>query len=148
MDQQYDEFVPIVHTCSNEERRFDTCNCAKTSRRADENLHPRSGFTGEMIWPVRLEEKAQRREELSRRLSVLTSGQRIRHLRSALGWSQQECATQLGVSRRTLVRFEGGLYGNYWTRPAMLMRLRQLELTHEERLIMFARGGRLATQAG
>ena len=147
MDRQDDEFVPIVHSCSDEERRFATCNCGKASRRADRNLHSRSGFPlpGEMASPLRPEEKAQRREELDRRLDALTSGQRIFHLRTSLGWSQRQAALELGVSRRTLVRFERGLYGNYWTRPAMLMRLRQLELTHEERLIMFARGGPLPT---
>jgi DNA-binding XRE family transcriptional regulator len=146
MDQD-GEFVPIVHTCSDEERRFDTCSCGKTNRRTDENLDPRSRFPGAMAWPLRPEEIAQRREELSRRLSVLTSGRRILHLRHALGWSQRRAAMELGISRRTLIRHEQGLYGSQWTRNALLMRLQQVEATHEELLIAYARSRRLQAQA-
>lgn len=35
-------------------------------------------------------------------------GQRIRNLRLALGWTQREIAAQIGVSRRTVIRYEQG----------------------------------------
>lgn len=38
----------------------------------------------------------------------LPIGQRIRNLRFALGWTQREIAAQIGVSRRTVIRYERG----------------------------------------
>jgi hypothetical protein len=54
---------------------------------------------------------------------------------------------ELGISRRTLIRLEQGLYGSQWTRNALLMRLQQVEAIHEEILIAYARSGRMQAQA-
>src|SRR5262249_36212827 len=48
------------------------------------------------------------RVELYRHLETLTAGQRIRMLRRARGWTQERAALELGVSRRTVIRHEGG----------------------------------------
>ena len=143
-----DRFVPVEHTCTYEERRFGTCNCRQNYLRANDNLRSqqRSPLPGNFVWPLRQEERTQLKAQLHQHLSALTSGRRILHLRTALGWTQQRAAMELGISRRTLIRHEQGLYGTQWTRNVLLMRLQQVEATHEEALIAYARGGRLQTQ--
>jgi DNA-binding XRE family transcriptional regulator len=90
-------------------------------------------------------ENATLKADLSRRLHALGSGQRIRHLRRALRWTQREAAAEVGISRRTLIRHEQGQYSSRCSRLSMLMRLRDLESDHAEQLIAyFARGGCLS----
>jgi DNA-binding XRE family transcriptional regulator len=64
--------------------------------------------------------------------AALPFGQRIRELRQALGWTQREVATQLGVSPRTVIRYELGQSGPIQSAP--LMALRRLESAHAQEL--------------
>jgi DNA-binding XRE family transcriptional regulator len=57
--------------------------------------------------------------------AALPFGQRIRDLRRALGWSQREIAWQLGVSSRSIIRYEHGQSSPL--RSAPLLALRRLE---------------------
>jgi transcriptional regulator with XRE-family HTH domain len=73
----------------------------------------------------------------------MPSGQRIRNLRSLLGWTQRQIAMELGVSPRTVLRHERGQRRTPWLRLPVLLRLRQLESDHAEELIAyFTRAGR------
>jgi len=65
------------------------------------------------------EENATLKADLSRRLHALGSGQRIRHLRRALRWTQREAAAEVGISRRTLIRHEQGQYSSRCSRLSM-----------------------------
>ena len=78
-----DLFVPVKHTCTYEERRFGTCKCRQNYLRANDNLRSqqRSPLPGNFVWPLRQEERTQLKAELHQRLSALTSGRRILHLR-------------------------------------------------------------------
>ena len=84
---------------------------------------------------MRGEQAAQVRVELKRRLQVMSSGQRIRLLRTVLGWTQQQAAIQLGISRRTVIRHEQGWHRRSWISVSLLMRLRQVESDHVEQLL-------------
>jgi hypothetical protein len=57
--------------------------------------------------------------------AALPIGQRIRQLRCALGWTQCQVALQLGVSARTIIRYEQGRSSPI--RSATLLALRRLE---------------------
>jgi DNA-binding XRE family transcriptional regulator len=57
--------------------------------------------------------------------AALPFGQRIRDLRRVLGWSQREVAWQLGVSSRSIIRYEHGQSSPI--RSAPLLALRRLE---------------------
>jgi DNA-binding XRE family transcriptional regulator len=57
--------------------------------------------------------------------AALPFGQRIRDLRRVLGWSQREVAWQLGVSARSIIRYEHGQSSPL--RSAPLQALRRLE---------------------
>jgi DNA-binding XRE family transcriptional regulator len=146
MDRQDTVFVPVKHTCSREEMRFGTCNCWKAANQANENRPFQGGFRmpGGLGWNE--QESTRLKEELHRRLNSFTPGQRIRHLRHVMRWSQRRAAVEMGVSRRTLVRHEQGQYGSRWTRVAMWMRLQQLESQHADRFVAYwARNGPLPT---
>jgi transcriptional regulator with XRE-family HTH domain len=60
---------------------------------------------------------------------------RLRILRTALGWTQSELASQLGIARRTLIRYEKIQHKTQWPRLAVLLRLRQVEAYHEQQLV-------------
>jgi DNA-binding XRE family transcriptional regulator len=64
--------------------------------------------------------------------AALPFGQRIRDLRRALGWSQRDVAWQLGVSARTIIRYEQGRSSPL--RSAALLALRRLESAHAREL--------------
>jgi DNA-binding XRE family transcriptional regulator len=99
---------------------------------------------GDPGWTLREQESARLKEEMCGRLNSLTPGQRIRHLRLVMGWSQRRAAAEMGIGRRTLIRHEQGQYGSRWTRVAMFMRLRELESEHVQQLVAYwARDGRL-----
>jgi ribosome-binding protein aMBF1 (putative translation factor) len=55
----------------------------------------------------------------------LPFGQRIRDLRCALGWTQREVAVRLGVSARSIIRYEQGRSAPLHSAP--LRALRRLE---------------------
>jgi DNA-binding XRE family transcriptional regulator len=57
--------------------------------------------------------------------AALPIGQRIRELRRALGWTQRQIARQLGVSARSIIRYEQGRSSPIRSRP--LLALRRLE---------------------
>jgi len=64
-------------------------------------------------------------------------------LRTAVGWTQRELAGQLGISRRSVIRYEKFRHRGSWPRLSVLLRLRQVEAEHEQQLIgHFSRLGR------
>ena len=64
--------------------------------------------------------------------ACLPFGQRIRDLRRALGWTQREAGEQLGVSRRSIIRYEQGRSSPI--RSVTLLALRRLESAHAREL--------------
>jgi DNA-binding transcriptional regulator YiaG len=60
--------------------------------------------------------------------AALPIGQRIRELRCAQGWTQRQVAAQLGVSARSIIRYEQGRSSPI--QSATLRALRRLESTH------------------
>ena len=75
--------------------------------------------------------------ELWLQLWVMHPGQRIRLLRTVLGWTQQQAAIELEISRRTLIRHEQGQNRRAWMRGSLLQRLRQVEIEHEQQLFAY-----------
>jgi DNA-binding XRE family transcriptional regulator len=100
---------------------------------------------GDFAWvqELRDEEAAQFKSKWLRRLDlVVPSGQRIRNLRAVLGWTQRTAALQLGISVRTVIRYEQGHHRVSWPRVPLLRRLRELESDHAQELIAYlTRGG-------
>jgi hypothetical protein len=100
---------------------------------------------GDWAWvqDFRDSQAAQFKAELWRRLQLMPSGQRIRNLRTVLGWPQSIAAKQLRISVRTVIRHEQGRNRTPWLRLPLLERLRELESIYAEQLISYlARGGR------
>jgi len=64
---------------------------------------------------------------------ALPFGQRIRELRRALGWTQRKLAPHLGVSARTVIRYEHGRSSPLQSAP--LLALRRLESAHAQELV-------------
>jgi DNA-binding XRE family transcriptional regulator len=60
--------------------------------------------------------------------AALPFGQRIRDLRRVLGWTQREAGVRLGVSSRSIIRYEHGQSSPI--RSAPLLALRRLESVH------------------
>jgi transcriptional regulator with XRE-family HTH domain len=75
------------------------------------------------------------RAELNVHLERMSAGDRIRLLRRVRGWTQQRAATELGVNRRTVIRYERGQHRLPWMRLAMEHRLRELESISAELLV-------------
>jgi DNA-binding XRE family transcriptional regulator len=99
---------------------------------------------GDFAWVqvLRDEQAAQFNSKLLRRLDSVPSGQRIRNLRVVLKWTQGTAALQLGISVRTLIRYEQGYHRTFWPRVPLLRRLRELESEHAQELIAYlTRGG-------
>ena len=71
---------------------------------------------------------------MQRRLWGMSSGEHIRLLRKVLGWTQEQAAAKLGISRRSVIRHEKGQHLRPWMRISLEMRLRQLEADHAEQL--------------
>ena len=64
-------------------------------------------------------------------------------LRTVMGWTQRELAQELGISRRSVIRYERAQHRSEWPRLSVLLRLRQVEADHEPQLIgYFLRAGR------
>jgi DNA-binding XRE family transcriptional regulator len=100
--------------------------------------------TGDFAWvqELRDEQVAQFKSKLLRRLDLVPAGQRIRNLRAVLGWTQRAAALQLGISMRTVIRYEQGHHRVSWPRLPLLRRLRELESEHAQELIAYhTRGG-------
>ena len=142
MDQQYRWISPIRHTCTPEELRFGTCKCGqaapaaappeKLSLRAQ--LHQRMAEY-ERTQALRNQQSARSIPELPQRPILLSAGPRIRALRRALGWTQQQAAMELGVSRRTVIRHERGQHRRSETRQSLSQRLSELESIYTQRLL-------------
>ena len=69
--------------------------------------------------------------------AALPFGQRIRDVRRALGLTQRDIAWELGVSARTIIRYEQGRSAPLQAAP--LLALRRLESTHAQGLENFGR---------
>jgi DNA-binding XRE family transcriptional regulator len=65
--------------------------------------------------------------------AALPFGQRLRELRRALGWRQCDMAAQLGVSARSIIRYEKGCSSPIQIAP--LRALRRLELAYMQDLV-------------
>ena len=78
--------------------------------------------------------------ELWLQLWVMHPGQRIRLLRTVLGWTQHQAAIELEISRRTLIRHEQGQNRSARMRGSLLQRLRQVESEHEQQLFAYLSG--------
>ena len=78
-----------------------------------------------------------------RQLATAPCHVRLLRLRTAMGWTQRELASQLGISRRSVIRYERAQQRSEWPRLSVLLRLRQVEADHEQQLIgHFSRAGR------
>jgi len=76
----------------------------------------------------------------------MSSGEHIFALRKALGWTQEQAAAELGISRRSVIRHEQGQHLRPRMRKSLEKRLRQLEADHAEQLAAYlGRGEPLAT---
>ena len=96
------------------------------------------------VQEVREEQATRFQAEVRRRWELLPSGQRIRLLRSTLGWTQGRAASELRITRRTLIRHEQGQHRRPWMRLSLLLRLRELERTYADQILAYLeRGGPL-----
>ena len=80
---------------------------------------------------------ARFQQELLATLASRPPGWRIRYLRVVLGWSQRTAATQLGISRRTLIRHEQGQHRTQSARVSLVARLGMLELAHANEILAY-----------
>jgi transcriptional regulator with XRE-family HTH domain len=141
MDQQYPWIRPYKHTCTPEELRFGTCKCGQAAPAVSPpeksslsaRLHQlRAEY--ERTEALRNQQPAQSIPALPQRPVLLSAGPRIRALRRALGWTQQQAAVELGISKRTVIRYERGQHRRHETRQSLSQRLCELESVHEPRL--------------
>jgi len=98
-------------------------DCGSSIARKEEE-HRRLLGDPRLVEPQLVQQEATPRQQLPVR-AALPFGQRIRDLRRALGWSQREIAWQLGVSSRSIIRYEHGQSSAL--RSAPLLALRRLE---------------------
>jgi len=68
---------------------------------------------------------------------MMSNAHRIRNLRAALGWTQRMIAERLGISTRTVIRYEKGQRKAQWIQLPVLRRLRHLESEHAEELLAY-----------
>jgi DNA-binding XRE family transcriptional regulator len=73
--------------------------------------------------------------EFKQHLAAVSCRDRLHILRTAVGRTQGELATQLGISRRSVIRYEKAQHRTPWPRLAVLLRLRQVEADYGQRLI-------------
>jgi len=83
----------------------------------------------------REDQRAHIAQVLRNSVICIPLGQRIRNLRTLLGWSQIKAAAHFGVSVRTVIRHERGESRCPWT--PLLLKVRALEDAHAEELIAF-----------
>jgi DNA-binding XRE family transcriptional regulator len=143
MDQEYPWVSPIKHTCTREELRFGTCKCGQAAQAAtppeklslSARLHQLTADY-ERTQAPRNQQPAQPIPALPQRPILLSAGPRIRALRRALGWTQQQAAAELGISKRTVIRYERGQHRRHGTRWSLLLRLCELESIYAQRLLV------------
>jgi DNA-binding XRE family transcriptional regulator len=136
------EIEMVLHTCTIEERRFGTCKClqaapadAPTEKLSlSSRLHQLTAEY-ERTQALRNQQPAQSIPALPQRPVLLSAGPRIRALRRALGWTQQQAAVELGISKRTVIRYERGQHRRHGTRSSLLLRLCELESIYAQRLL-------------
>jgi DNA-binding XRE family transcriptional regulator len=93
-----------------------------------------SSFYPGVQWEPAPRDPASAQVELRRRLWGMSSGEHIFALRKALGWTQEQAAAELGISRRSVIRHEKGQQLRPWMRKSLLKRLRELESQYAEQL--------------
>ena len=144
------ESVPVLykHTCAFEERRLGACKCRANAINAYKALHgdakePEPELDFGQFAPAPVEQEQWRfRVDVLQRLMTAPCHERLRILRTATGWSQGELAGELGISRRSVIRYENNHHKSPWPRLAVLLRLQQLEGIYEQQLLAhFTRGG-------
>jgi len=141
MDQEYPWVSPIKHTCASEELRFGTCKCGQAAPAVSPpeksslsaRLHQLTADY-ERTQALRNQQPAQSIPALPQRPVLLSAGPRIRALRRALCWTQQQAAVELRISKRTVIRYERGQHRGHGTHSFLLLRLCELESVHEPRL--------------
>jgi DNA-binding XRE family transcriptional regulator len=139
--------IKYEHTCTFEEMRFGTCNCRAAAIKAHKSLHGAvtesdARLDQENRLPATAEQEQSRfKAQLTQHLAAATCHDRLRFLRTATGWSQGELANELGISRRSVIRYEKGQHSCRWPRIAVLLRLQQLEGVYEQQLLAHFSGG-------
>lgn len=91
------------------------------------------GVVSQALKAWREEQKAQIGQLLRNSVVGMPFGQRIRNLRTLLGWSQRKAARHFGVSVRTVIRHERGESWRPWL--PLLLEVRALEDAHAEEII-------------
>jgi DNA-binding XRE family transcriptional regulator len=142
MDRQDPWIRTYKHTCTPEELRFGTCKCGQAAPAAapteklslSARLHQlRAEY--ERTQALRNQQPAQPIPALPQRPVLLSAGPRIRALRRALGWTQQQAAVELRISKRTVIRYERGQHRRHETRQSLSQRLCELESIYAQRLL-------------
>jgi DNA-binding XRE family transcriptional regulator len=101
------------------------------------NQPPPPAHDSRWVQDLREDHAARFKAEFKRRLHAMSSGQRIRNLRTIRGWTQRQAAKELGISTRTVIRHEQGQHRTPGMRVSLLRRLRQLESDHEQQLVAY-----------
>jgi len=133
------EIEMILHTCTMEERRFGICHCGTASiqryeasrgakHESDQQPHPQ-------VPALVDQDQTHFRAAVMQRLMTAPCHDRLRILRTALGWTQRELASQLGISRRSVIRYERAQQRSEWPRLSVLLRLRRVEADSEQQLV-------------
>ena len=137
MDQQYPWVAPIKHTCTREEQRFGTCKCGQAAQAVSppEKLSLSARLHQLRADYERTQALRNQQPALPQRPVVLSAGPRILALRRALGWTQQQAAVELRISKRTVIRYERGFHRRAETRQSLLLRLCELESIYAQRLL-------------
>jgi DNA-binding XRE family transcriptional regulator len=91
------------------------------------------GFVSQALKSWREDQRAQIGQLLRNSVVRMPFGQRIRNLRTLLGWSQRKAAAHFGVSVRTVIRHERRESCRPWL--PLLLEVRALEDAHAEELI-------------
>jgi DNA-binding XRE family transcriptional regulator len=129
----------IEHSCTWEEMRFGTCRCRPVTTQVNEHSRPsvqeshRQPDRGELA-AAELN-RAHLSAEFMQHLGTVSCCDRLRILRTAVGWTQSELASQLGISRRSVIRYERAQQRSEWPRLSVLLRLRQVEADHDRQLV-------------
>jgi len=142
MDQQYPWIRPYKHSCTPEELRFGTCKCGQAAQAVSPpeklslsaRLHQLMA-EHERAQALRNQQPPQPIPVVPQRPVMLSAGPRILALRRALGWTQQQAAVELGISKRTVIRYEQGFHRRAETRQSLLQRLCELESIYAQRLL-------------
>jgi|SRR5215471_5795391 DNA-binding XRE family transcriptional regulator len=130
--------------CTPEERRFGTCQCSAAAIKRHEALRVAAQAPDRQLDQAELTQAKQQpeliRARMLQRQVTATCHDRLRILRIATGWSQGELARQLGISRRSVIRYEK-IQHRHPPRLSVLLRLQQLEADYKQQLLAhFSRG--------